>query len=178
MYIAILVLSIISPIVTLLVLGFIVYKVYGFETKFPTILGEKIRISKAQGSKIQQKMNDLMELDITNYVNENPMLLEIFPESISHMEVTRGQPQFINSLISTFAPALGSVLMNSGSDRNQMSNNVAASVLSNPNAMTGLVQIFQQIRESAKKSYVQKTPKEIATTSSTSSAGSPKAEGY
>ena len=106
------------------------------------------------------------------------MLLEIFPESISHMEVTRGQPQFINSLISTFAPALGSVLMNSGSDRNQMSNNVAASVLSNPNAMTGLVQIFQQIRESAKKSYVQKTPKEIATTSSTSSAGSPKAEGY
>ena len=167
---------IILSCITLIALGAFGFLIYKFYTKFPSILGEKIRISKAQGSKIQAKMNDLVESDVSHFINENPMMLEIFPSSIEHMEVTNGQPQFINSIISMFAPAISSVLMNSGSNQNLMASNVAGGLLSNPDAITSIFSFISQFREQAKKNY---KPKEItATTSSSSSSKAPRAEGY
>ena len=175
MDLAILIIIIISSIIQFSVLGYLLYRVYRFQIDIPSKIGENVRISKAQGNKMQAKMNDLMEGDIMNYINDNPIVLDIFPESIAHMEVTKGQPQFINSLISMFAPAVSSVLMNSGSDRNLMANNVAGGLLSNPDAITGILSFIGNLREQAKKNYKPVAQKTV--TAGSSSSGTPRAEG-
>ena len=173
MDVATLVITIVTNVVMLSGLAYLFYKL----SNFPMEIGKRIRISKAHGAKMQQKLNDLLEQDVEDFIEQNPQILDIFPKTVTHAQQTQNMPGLVNTLVSFFAPAISSALLNAGGNSDSVGGNIAAQALTNPQTFQILGNILSSIRENAKKNYKKPETKEYKK-DTRGDPGAPKAEGF
>jgi len=136
-------------IIALSISGYFLVK---YLQKFPSIMGNKIKSVRGVMGRVQKEYDNLTRADFNHLVEENPVLLEMFPTSLPQAMKKDQQPQFLSSVFGLLGPALLNLAVGNPGG--------AVSGLDIGAIIPVVVQAFQALRANAKKTYKKPVPKE------------------
>lgn len=153
---AILIITLITSILSLLGLAALSYMFFTSMKKvenLPTEFGAKIRNVRGLGGKLQKEMDNLARMDIGKFIEENPVVVDIFPTLVEKGITKNAQPQMISSIVGLIAPALTSLLMNNSNAPEALK---AIAGGSGTQIIGGIFKALGALRENAKKTHQKK----------------------
>lgn len=160
---AILIICIIGFIFSFGAIGFLCFMLFRVKENVLADIGNRVKSRKGHGGSLQKTINELFDKDIIKNIENNPVLLDIFPDSLPVAIERQAMPHWINSLISFLAPTAASLALNQNPAENSALKSVASQAISNPNVLKGVIDFFGKMREQAKQTYEPKKVTERST---------------
>lgn len=103
------ILSIITLIIVILLavgLGIGAYYIVKYVRRLPSEIGNKMKAARGLAGRMQKEYDNLARKDFNDLIQQNPVLLEMFPQTLPKAIEKDQQPYAISSIIGLIGPAL------------------------------------------------------------------------
>ena len=140
-------------------MGLLGYKFYTASRDlkaFPAQIVGKMKSGRGVLGKLQKEIDEARDMDISKFIEENPLVVDVFPNLMEKTIQRDAQPQMINSIVGLLAPAVIGLIMNNANAPDAVK---AIAGSSGATILGGVFKALGALRERAKKDYVKPSDK-------------------